>query len=196
MIHQRKSPRRKDYDYSSPWWYFITICTKNREHYFGEIIDKMMNLSEIGTICAQEIKDTTKRRSHIRIDEYIVMPNHIHILMIIGGKPYPIENNNISNPVDNISNDVGTYGNTSLSNNTSNIQDALPRVPTKQPIESLWSIIRNIKSRVTKYANQHDIIFARQPLYHDHIIRNEQEYQRIKYYIQTNPQNRDNDSLQ
>jgi hypothetical protein len=68
----------------------------------------------------------------------------------------------------------------------------LPRVPT----ETLWSIIRNIKSRVTKYANQNNITFARQSRYHDHIIRNENEYNRIKYYIQTNPTNRDTDSLQ
>jgi hypothetical protein len=82
-----------------------------------------MKLSEIGTICEQEIKDTAQRRSHIRIDEYIIMPNHIHLLMIIGEKPYSIE-------IENISDDVGTYGNTSL-NNIPNIQDALPRVPTE-----------------------------------------------------------------
>lgn len=144
-----------------------------------------MKLSEIGTTCAQEIKDTEYKRSHIRIDEYIIMPNHIHLLMIIGEKPYPVTTNNISN-------DVGTYGNMSLNNNTSNIQDALPRVPT----ESLWSIIRNIKSRVTKYANQHDLVFGRQSRYHDHIIRNENEYNRIKYYIQNNSTNRNQDSLE
>jgi len=171
MIHQRKSPRWKDYDYSSPWWYFVTICTKGREHYFGEIYKGEMKLSEIGTICKQEIKDTEQRRSHIRIDEYIIMPNHIHLLMIVGENP------------------VGTYGNTSNDHTSYNItnNDALPRVPT----QSLWSIIRNIKSRVTKYTNQNNLVFARQSRYHDHIIRNEDEYNRIKYYIQTNPENQE-----
>lgn len=170
MIHNRKSPRKKGYDYTSPWWYFVTICTKNREHYFGTNIDGQMILSSLGEICKQEILDTEQKRPHIRIDEYIVMPNHIHLLMIIGNKPYTT---------------VGTDGNPSF------IQDTLPRVPT----ESLWSIIRNIKSRVTKYANLNNLIFARQSRFHDHIIRNENEYRRIKYYIQTNPTNRENDSL-
>ena len=118
----------------------MTICAKNREHYFGEINNREMILSEIGGICKQEIKNTEQRRSHIRIDEYIVMPNHIHLLMIIGEKPYSVTNNNISNTNtsnSNVSNDVGTYCHTSLDNNPSNIQDTLPRVPTDPPIETL-----------------------------------------------------------
>lgn len=143
-----------------------------------------MILNQLWKICATEIKETEQRRSHISIHEYIVMPNHIHLLMVIGKKPY--------------SDIVGTYGNTSY--NIPNNEDTLPRVPTTTidksiPIETLWSIIRNIKSRVTKYANINNIVFARQWRYHDHIIRDEDEYNRIKYYIQTNPQNRENDSL-
>lgn len=201
-LPQRRSPRRKDYDYGSPWGYFVTICSKDREYYFGEIIDWIVDLSPIGQICAQEIIDTNYRRNYVEIDEYIVMPNHIHLLLFINAIPA-----------------VGTCGNTSSmesdishyphQSNAWSESDTLPCVPTKnqniptknqdittiKPEQTLWSIIRNIKSRVSKYAHQHNIIFTRQSRYHDHIIRNEDSYNKIKYYIQTNPQNRESDTF-
>lgn len=185
MMKTRQSPRRSKYDYGSPWGYFITICTKNREHFFGDIIDGTMILSQIGIICEQEIKQTNHRRNYIEIDEYVVMPNHIHLLLFINSIPA-----------------VGTCGNTSLLWNKSYVSDALPCVPTtnhvpteKQPKQTLWSIIRNIKSRVTKYAHEHDIRFWWQGRYHDRIIRDQQSYEQIKYYIETNPQNRESDTF-
>jgi hypothetical protein len=65
----------------------------------------------------------------------------------------------------------------------------------KQKQQSLWSIISNIKARITKYANSNNIQFARQPRYHDHIIRNEKEYEKIKLYIQENIINREKDDF-
>jgi len=194
-LPQRTSPRRNNYDYGSPWGYFVTICTKDRAYYFWEIIDWVMDISPIGQICSQEIIDTNDRRNYVEIDEYIIMPNHIHLLLFINTIPA-----------------VGTCGNTSSmesdishyphQSNVRSESDTLPCVPTKnqniptiKPEQTLWSIIRNIKSRVTKYAHQHNITFARQLRYHDHIIRNEDSYNRIKYYIQTNPQNRESDTF-
>jgi len=83
MIHQRKSPRRKDYDYTSPWWYFITVCTKNREHYFGEINNGEMQLSEIGIICEQELEIMLDKRPSVDMHEYVIMPNHVHLLFVV-----------------------------------------------------------------------------------------------------------------
>lgn len=188
LMHSRKSPRASRYDYRSSWSYFVTICTQDRIHYFGEVDYWIMQLNDLGKWCEREIVDTGIRRNHIVIDEYIVMPNHIHLLIIIWEKPSAMKHR------------VGTYGNTSPSRNASpdtllppNISnrqmDALPRIPT----ETLWSIIRNIKSRVTKYANINTIPFERQSRYHDHIVRNQQEYDRIKRYIQQNPKNRQKD---
>lgn len=163
----RKSPRWKDYDYGSEWCYFVTIVTKDREQYFGKIVDGEMVLNEIGIICKQEIIQTQTIRLNVEIHEFVVMPNHIHVIIIICNTT------------------VGTCGNTSATWLWSLLwSDALQCVPT----QSLWSIVRNIKSRVTKYANIHNISFARQSRYHDHIIRNSTEYDRIKYYIQANPE--------
>ena len=86
--YQRKSPRRKEYDYTSPGVYFITICTKDREHYFGEIekgeIEKgEIILNQLGKYCAQEIMLLETKRKNVEIHEYIVMPNHVHMIMVM-----------------------------------------------------------------------------------------------------------------
>ncbi len=176
MPHQRKSPRWKEYDYTSAWWYFITICTKDREHYFGEIKNGEMILNELGKICEQEILHIEQSRNSIKIHEFVVMPNHVHILLIMS--EYPI---------------VGVDHQSTLDNEWSILGDLSNR-PYNGP--SLSSIVKLLKWNVTKFAQKNDILFMWQRSFHDHIIRNEQEYNRIKYYIQTNPQNRDNDSLQ
>ncbi len=78
---QRKNLRLQNYDYSQPWWYFVTICTKNREHFFGEIIDGEMILNKYWKIVHEEI--TSPIRKNICIDTFIIMPNHIHAIIVI-----------------------------------------------------------------------------------------------------------------
>jgi putative transposase len=150
-LPDRKSSRRSEHDYSSEWCYFVTIVTKNRERYFGEtgrdalLGRPQMILNRLGKYCEQKIAITNKMRENVDILECIIMPNHIHCIINICKRSI-----------------VGTCGNTSANNKLNSDalpwSDALPCVPT----ESLWSIVRNIKSRVTKYANTHNIPFARQ----------------------------------
>lgn len=179
-MKQRISPRRKDYDYTSPGWYFITICTKDREHYFGEICrddsvnHPIMMLNELGKYCNKEIERLSIRQT-VDVHEYIVMPNHIHILLVISEYP-----------------NVGADHQSALGNALI-ISGDLSNRPYDGP--SLSSIVKLLKGNITKYAQKHDIIFARQRSFHDHIIRNTQEYERIKYYIQSNPLNRETDTL-
>jgi hypothetical protein len=61
--------------------YFVTICTQDRVHYFGEIRDGTMMLSDIGKICNTHIQNIPQHRKHTDIHEYVVMPNHVHILL-------------------------------------------------------------------------------------------------------------------
>lgn len=82
-----KSNRLENYDYSENWWYFITICTKDRQEYFGEIIDGEMVLNDIGEEIDLEIKNIPIFRKNVILDEYVIMPNHIHIILFL-------ENNN------------------------------------------------------------------------------------------------------
>ena len=77
------SNRLKEYDYSSDGAYFITICTKNRENYFGEIVDGMMVLNEIGQVADRYWQEMIHSFDNLIIDEYIIMPNHIHLIVMI-----------------------------------------------------------------------------------------------------------------
>jgi len=78
-----KSNRLENYDYSENWWYFITICTKDRQEYFGEIIDGEMILNEYWKILENEIKNIPIFRKNVILDEYVIMPNHIHMNLFL-----------------------------------------------------------------------------------------------------------------
>lgn len=80
---KRKNPRLKDYNYTLGGYYFITICTENKNHYFGEIVEEKMQLNEIGKLAYSNIENLEKIYNTIKIDKFIVMPNHIHMIIII-----------------------------------------------------------------------------------------------------------------
>lgn len=77
------SNRLKGYDYSSDGAYFITICTKNRENYFGEIIGGKMVVNEAGKILQNQILDIENHFDYVMVDEFIVMPNHVHLIILL-----------------------------------------------------------------------------------------------------------------
>jgi len=79
----RKKLRLENYNYSRNWFYFVTICTKNREHYFGSINDWKVILNNYWIIVEEEILKTEKLRKEIKIDKFIIMPNHIHLIIQI-----------------------------------------------------------------------------------------------------------------
>ena len=82
-IHKRQSIRLKEYDYSEEGAYFITICTWQRECLFGEITDKGMVSNENGGIVEHEWMRTCNIRSNVKIDKYVIMPNHFHGIIVI-----------------------------------------------------------------------------------------------------------------
>lgn len=79
----RKNPRLKDYDYALGGYYFITICTENKKHFFGEIVEETMKLNEIGKLVQRNIEKLEEIYNSIKIDKFVVMPNHLHIIIII-----------------------------------------------------------------------------------------------------------------
>ncbi len=80
------SARWKNWNYNLPALYFITICTKNREHYFGKIQNSEMILNELGQAAYNEWINTSNIRSDMKLElgEFIIMPNHIRGIIIIG----------------------------------------------------------------------------------------------------------------
>ena len=133
----RKNPRLKDYDYTTQNYYFVTICTHNKQCLLG----KPSELSALGKIAEKHLQEIPTHFPGVIVDKYVVMPNHIHGILI-----FPGENANLS------------------------------------------AVVGNYKAAVTRsvqkeYANR--IIWQRS--FHDHIIRNQADYERIWQYIEGNP---------
>ena len=194
-LPQRKSPRATWHDYNGAE-YFITICTKYHELYFGDVVDGRMVLSEIGQWawqCAEKIETTN---DNVFVPEFVVMPNHVHLIVIMGNTddlrlprcdrlPQCDSPTNTDDDGNHEDWDVGLPYHDSRTDNDSEINEEMQR--RAHCCSRLSHMIGQFKSAVTKYANEHDIPFAWQPRFHDHIIRNGVEMNRIAYYIQNNP---------
>ena len=87
----RKKNRKEWYDYSAWWWYFLTLCTENRFHFFGEIVDDEMVLSDAGKIAHDSwINISGFYDSHVDIHDFVIMQNHIHGIVVIDGNSVSI----------------------------------------------------------------------------------------------------------
>ena len=164
-IHLRKRLRLQGYDYSFPGYYFITICTKGRICRFGEIKNGEMHLSQAGKIVEQCWHEIPVHFQNVRLDEFVVMPNHVHGIVVIRG-------NDIQEK--NLNDNVGKRHAFSL---------------PKRQHQKLPNIIGSFKSAVTKNVRHLAIEtnFAWQTSYHDHIIRTENALANIRDYIFHNP---------
>ena len=80
QLPNRKSPRADRYDYTSAGVYFVTVCTQDHEEYFGKVVDGSMVLNQVGKVCREEIRKLNDRKT-IDIHEWVVMPNHVHLLL-------------------------------------------------------------------------------------------------------------------
>ncbi len=154
-----ETARAQWWDYSNEGDYFITICTKNREHLFGYVKDEAMILNEYGKIVSDCWFDLPNHYKNIVLDEFQIMPNHIHC--IVG-----LDNSKIIDP------------------------------DPDEKIHGVFEFMRALKSfssrRINEKRNSKGVSNW-QERFHDHIIRNEAEYNRIKNYIINNPKNWDKD---
>ena len=167
-LHHRKSIRLKNYDYSKEGLYFITICTFNRESLFGEIIEGKMILNTVGEIVKYEILKTNEIRKNIEINDWVIMPNHIHfIIEILEGFPSgePVQKNVVVVPLAN---------------------------PDKSKVilkpNTIGAIVNQIKSKITKEIRKNSEIFnIWHRNYYENIIRNEEIHNKVIDYIKNNP---------
>ena len=158
MDYHRRSVRLKQYDYSNNGYYFITICTQNRINVFGEIENNQMILNKNGLILKIWLLNLINRFGII-IDEYQIMPNHIHFIIKI----------------------VGANHDSPKKNDELNIR-AIRESPLHQR-SMLSKIIGYLKMNVSKEIG----LKIWQRNYYERIIRNEKEYLKIKEYIKLNP---------
>lgn len=83
--HHRRSVRLRGYDYSQPGEYFVTLCSEDMERLFGRVVDGRMELNAFGEIVDQEWRKSSTIRPEVELDEWVVMPNHVHgIIRIVG----------------------------------------------------------------------------------------------------------------
>ena len=178
--------RLQNWNYRWDGSYFITICTKNREHFFGEIVNGKMNLSNIGVLADifwHEIKNHSK---NIKLDAFVVMPNHIHAILILNGGYIDDEMN--TDPGEINDGDNG-FGNISVENGNCPDGGGMADIGKN----SVSSIIGSYKSAVTKHARRLGYTFEWQRLYYDHLIQNENSYYHISNYIKNNVKKWDED---
>jgi putative transposase len=167
-----KTIRLPGWDYTSPAWYFVTICTKRHLPFFREIIDGEMMFSLMGEIAQRYWMEIPAHHVGMALDAYTIMPNHIHgIIIVLPKYLHELE----SKPVE-------TLHATSLQRSNRNVANIAPRTG------SLSVIIRSYKSAVSRWAHQNGFqAFGWQPRYYDHIIRTQAFLHRIRTYIAQNP---------
>lgn len=180
-IHNRRSLRLKKYDYSKEGLYFITICVKYKECFFGKITNGKMTLTDTGKIANDYWFDIPKHFPNIALHEFVVMPNHIHGIIEIMEK----SDNKIS-----IDANVGACHGVPLNGIYDNISHNVPQYTQfgKPIIDSISLIVNQYKSSVKRWCNINDYqYFQWQRNYYEHIIRDESSHQDISKYIINNP---------
>jgi putative transposase len=158
-IYRIATSRLTNWDYGSHGFYFITICTRNKEKYFGDIIPAVetqnfasLRFTEIAKIAHQYWTEIPEHFPFVELDEFIIMPDHIHGILFFNKSDYHNWKANSFGPQS----------------------------------KNLASVIRGYKSAMTKYAVIHNIEFEWQPRYYDHVIQSEQSLQNIRNYIANN----------
>lgn len=164
--YRKRSYRLRSWNYGWSAGYFVSINTQNRTHFFGEISNGQMFLSEIGQIVLEEWHRTFEIRAdmHLSPDAFVIMPNHIHFIIFIG-----------SNRFNSVQFDATHCRSFPYGGNQFGPQS-----------KNLASIIRGFKSAVTIRAREVDPDFKWQKRYHEKVIRNERSLELIRYYIDSN----------
>jgi len=159
-LPQRKNIRISDYDYSQNGYYFATICTHQKKSVLGKIADGVMVLNEWGKIISDAWFDLPNHNKNMQLDYFCVMPNHIHGILIID-----------------------------------NCREGFQTLPQKTT-NSISEMIRQLKTFSSRRINEFRKRNGLEPFptgafwqksYYDHIVRDEQELQNIREYIQNNP---------
>ena len=158
-----KSARMRLWDYGNPGLYFITICTQDMKPWMGNVVEGEVRLSDCGIIVENEWNRTADLRPNVRLDRFVVMPNHVHGIIAIHERRAPAE----------------THGSASL-------RDSVNRFGPQS--QNLASIIRGFKAASSRRIRSTVCPeFSWQSRFYDHLIRCDESLDRIRDYITANP---------
>jgi len=158
-----KSIRLKEYDYTNPNWYYVTICSHNKKFLLGEINKGKMKLNDFGKVINNFWNEIPDHFPNVELDYYVIMPDHIHGIIIINER------------------------------NNKTVVEAQHAAPLQENNKiksgSLGVIVRSFKSASSRQINlnRNEKIKIWQPNYYEHIVRNEKELYCIRKYIEENP---------
>jgi REP element-mobilizing transposase RayT len=158
IIKKRKPLRLKEYNYSLEGSYFVTICTKDREDLFGQIVCGALSLNKYGKIVQSCWNELPNHYSNILLDEFVIMPNHVHGIIII---------------IDDV---VGA-----------GLRPA-PTRDKRYPLSEIIRAFKSFSGRRINEMRRTPGLSVWQRNYYDHIIRNEKSLYRIREYVRTNPE--------
>jgi len=163
--HHRRSVRLRGYDYSQAGAYFVTICTPDRACLFGDVADGVMRLNDAGRVVERCWHEIPIHFPHVELDEFVIMPNHVHgVIVIVGaGSPRPY-----------VASGAGT----------------ITGAETAPLRATLGQMVAYFKYQSTKHINimrGTPGIPVWQRNYYEHIIRDDESLNRIREYIINNP---------
>ena len=186
QIHHRHSLRLQNYDYSQAGAYFVTICTQNRECFFGDVVDGVIRLNNAGILIQSVWNEIPLHYPGVDIDEFVIMPNHIHgIIMIVGAGPCACPD---SGERQILEKDIEKSGQprgvapTGLS-----LPDVVHRFKTMTTKRYIDGVTQNGWIPFTGKLWQRN--------YWEHVIRNEHDLAEIREYIRDNPARWESDEL-
>ena len=201
-MSDRHAFRAEWHDYNSGI-YFVTICSKDKQHIFGKIKDSIMILSDIGKIVEHCLLDISNHHTNVELWNHVIMPNHIHMVINVGTQSPPVGTRYIASEQATPT-PVGTrYIASAQATQTAGQNMGCLRAPRHgEPCEdfhhnsSLAVVVGTFKAAVTRLMRtrciaslqqqQQQIQAVWQPRYHDHIIRNQRAFENIMNYVDTN----------
>lgn len=171
LKHHRRSIRLKGYDYSEPGIYYVTLTAHERTEIFGHLSAGQVQLNSLGEIVLDEWLRTPKVRPEVELDEFIIMPDHLHGIIVICE-----ERNGVTGSLKKL---VGA-----------NCDSPQRETPFRSPSRTLGAIIRGFKGATTKRINEArskpgEKVWQRN--YYEHVVRDEKDLSRIQRYIRENP---------
>lgn len=155
--HHRRSIRLKGYDYSQPGAYFVTICVDQRQCLFGDVVDGQMVLNQYGMVVADTYRWLCDRYPYLCTDEWIVMPNHFHAIVVIADK----------------SRRGGSR--------------TAPTIDKRKPLGRLIGAFKTVSTKKINILRDAPGTKLWQRNYYEHIIRNQDAIDKIRHYIVNNP---------
>lgn len=169
--HHRRSNRLRGYDYTRAGAYFVTVCTRTRECLFGEVRDGQMHLNDLGRIVADSWLWLADQYAHVDLDVYVVMPNHIHGIIIL-------------------TDDAGKRGSPSTGGSRTAPTDGAANVAPVPKRKSLGRLVGALKTVSAKRIGQVSDLagpYVWHRDFYDHIVRDDRSLVRIREHIKTNP---------